>query len=346
MTVLDKMVEREFENIHYHYDKQSGLRCIIAIHNTKRGPSLGGCRFYPYVNEEAGLKDVMNLAHAMTFKASIADLPLGGGKSIIFGDPKTEKTKDKLEAFGKFVESLGGRYITSVDSGITSNDLNIYTQHTKHVVGMTPDHGGSGDPSPTTALGTFMGIQACAQFRYGSKDLSNKTVTVQGVGNVGKVLAKLLIEAGAKVIIADFDAAKAQHFQSEFPDVEVVGHEEILFTKADIFAPCAMGGVINTDTIETLQCDIVAGGANNPLGSMEIADRLFEKGVVYAPDFAINAGGLIHVADELQGFDATRVETKTRKIFDTISNILTRAQDEGVSPARIARQMAKEAIPA
>ncbi|MCB0271979.1 MAG: Glu/Leu/Phe/Val dehydrogenase [Bdellovibrionales bacterium] len=346
MSMLEKMIEREFENVHYRYDKKTGLRSIIAIHNTKRGPSLGGCRFYPYPNEEAGLKDVMNLAFAMTFKASLADLALGGGKSIIFGNPKTEKTRDKLEVFGEFVASLNGRYITSVDSGTTPEDLNVFKTKTDHVVGMTQDFGGSGDPSPTTALGTFVGIQACAEVVYGSTDLNGKTVTVQGVGNVGKVLVKYLLEAGSKVIIADYDQNKAQSFKAEYPDVEVVTHEEILFTKADIFAPCAMGGVINPDTIETLQCTIVAGAANNPLASMEIANRLHEKGITYAPDFAINAGGLIHVADELQGFDAKRVDDKTRKIFQTIQSILTRSKKENISPAKIARDMAKEAIPA
>lgn len=344
--IMDKMQERCFENIHFRYDKKTGLKSIIAIHSTKRGPSLGGCRFYPYPNEEAGLKDVMNLAAAMTYKASLAGLPLGGGKSIIFGDPKKEKTQEKLEVFGEFVESLGGRYITSVDSGTSPQDLNVFLTRTKHVTGMTVDHGGSGDPSPSTALGTFVGIQASAEVVYGTSDLSGKTVTIQGVGNVGKVLGKHLIEAGAKLIIADYDQKKADDFKAQFPDVQVVGHEEIIATPTDIFAPCAMGGVINPDTIETLQCKVVAGAANNPLASMDIANALHTKGITYAPDFAINAGGLIHVADELEGFDPARVEKNTRRIFETIKNILVRSNDENVSPAKIARDMAREAIPA
>lgn len=345
MNILQNMVEREFENIHYCYDSKTGLRSIIAIHNTKRGPALGGCRFYPYANEEEGLKDVMNLAHAMTFKASLADLPLGGGKSIIFGDASKEKTKEKMEAFGRFVESLGGRYITSVDSGTSPEDLNILLSQTKHVTGMTPDHGGSGDPSPSTALGTFMGIQACAQKAFGSTDLTGKTITVQGVGNVGKILAKYLLEAGAKLIIADFDAAKAQHFQAQYPQVQVISHMEIVTTACDIFAPCAMGGVINDQNVDKMQCKIVAGGANNPLSSMDIAHQLHTKKIIYAPDFAINAGGLIHVAGELEGFNPESVEKKTRNIFHTISNILDRSEKENQSPAIIARTMAKEAIP-
>ncbi|MCB1198567.1 MAG: Glu/Leu/Phe/Val dehydrogenase [Deltaproteobacteria bacterium] len=344
--ILEKMSERNFENIHFRFDEKTGLRSIIAIHSTKGGPALGGCRFYPYPDEATGLNDVMNLAHAMSYKAALAGLPLGGGKSIIFGDAKTSKTQEKLEAFAEFVESLGGRYITSVDSGTSPEDLNVFLTKTKHVTGMTVDHGGSGDPSPTTALGTFVGIQAAAEIAFGSSDISGKTITIQGVGNVGKILGKHLIEAGAKLIIADYDAAKAAEFKDQFPEVAVVDHTKIVATPADIFAPCAMGGVINTDTINTLQCEVVAGAANNPLASMDIANALHAKGIVYAPDFAINAGGLIHVADELEGFDPARVEKNTRRIFDTIKNILTRANNENVSPAKIARDMAREAIPA
>ena len=340
------MKQRAFENIHFCHDAASDLTSIIAIHNTRRGPALGGCRFYPYPDTMAGIHDVMNLAEAMTLKASLADLPLGGGKSIIFGDPKTTKSQAKLEAFGRFVNNLGGRYITSVDSGTTPEDLNIFLTQTKHVTGMTASHGGSGDPSPTTALGTFMGIEACAEFAYGSKNLSGKTVALQGVGNVGRVLGKYLVEAGAQLIVADFDAKKAQDFKKQFPETQIQDHTEILSAQADILAPCAMGGVIDSKTIENLNCKILAGAANNPLATMDIADQLHTKGIVYAPDFAINAGGLIHVADELEGFSHERIEKKTRNIYKTILNILVRADKENVSPAIIARTMAREQIPA
>jgi leucine dehydrogenase len=345
MNILSSMQERAFENIHFCYDQETGLRSIIAIHNTKRGPALGGCRFYPYATEEAGLADVMNLAHAMTFKASLADLPLGGGKSIIFGNSKTDKTTEKLEAFGRFVESLGGNYITSVDSGTTPQDLNVFLTQTKYVTGMTTDHGGSGDPSPTTALGTFVGLQAAAAFAFGSDDLNGKSVAIQGVGNVGHALGKHLLEAGAHLIIADYDQSKADAFAKEY-SVRVVSHEEILTVPCDILAPCALGGVVNDTSINTLACKVIAGAANNPLSSMKIAHRLHELGIVYAPDFAINAGGLIHVADELEGFDAARVEKRTMRIYQTIENILIRSKEENISPAVIARTMAKEALPA
>jgi leucine dehydrogenase len=342
-NILEQMQERKFENVHFHYDEKTGLKSIIAIHNTKRGPALGGCRFYPYASEEDGLKDVMNLAQAMTYKAAMANLPLGGGKSIIFGDPKKEKNEPIMEAFGKFVQSLGGRYITSVDSGTTPHDLDVILRKTKHVTGFTPEFGGAGDPSPMTALGVFEGIRACAQHVYGSNSLQGKTIAVQGVGNVGESLAVMLKEAGATLILADRDEAKTKTLGATL-GAKVVSSDQILEQKCDILAPCAMGGVIHEGNINKLDCKIVAGASNNPLSSMDIAEKLHQMGIVYAPDFVINAGGLIHVAQELEGYDRAKTEKKTKDIYFTIEKILDRAKRENVASAMVARKLAKEII--
>ncbi|MEZ4704313.1 MAG: Glu/Leu/Phe/Val dehydrogenase dimerization domain-containing protein [Bdellovibrionota bacterium] len=343
--LFESMSEREFEHISFFHDKKTGLRSIIAIHNTKLGPALGGCRFYPYANEQKALADVMNLAQAMTSKAAMAGLELGGGKSVILGDPKKHKTPEILRAFAACVERLGGRYITSVDSGTSSEDLDIFSEVTNHVVGLTPNLGGAGDPSPLTALGVLCGIEAAVEHRYGSSDLNGKKIAVQGVGHVGYTLVSLLREKNAEVVISDIDEKRATRAAQEL-QVELVSAHEILKIECDVFAPCAMGGVINADTLDTLACSVVAGAANNPLASMDIANALFEKGIVYAPDFVINAGGLIHVAQELRGYDREKVETKTRNIGKTIASILKRADQEKKSPAAIARSMAREIIEA
>lgn len=342
-NILEQMQERQFEDIHFHYDRETGLKSIIAIHNTQRGPALGGCRFYPYASEEDGLTDVMNLAQSMTYKAALAGLPLGGGKSIIFGDPKTAKNEKTLEAFAKFVESLGGNYITSVDSGTTPKDLDIFLRHTKHVTGYTPEFGGAGDPSPVTALGVFEGIRACAKHAYGSDDLAGRTVAIQGTGNVGASLAKMLKNAGASLILADRDEAKVAALASEL-GAKLSTTDRILEEKCDILAPCAMGNVINETNLNKLHCKVVAGGANNPLGSVEIGEKLHQMGIMYAPDFVINAGGLIHVAQELEGYDRAKAEKKTKDIYFTIEKILARAKQENLATAVIARKMAKEIL--
>ena len=342
-NILEQMQERQFEYIHFHYDHATGLKSIIAIHNTKRGPALGGCRFYPYATEEDGIADVMNLAQSMTYKAALAGLPLGGGKSIIFGDPKTEKTEKKLEAFAKFVQNLGGRYITSVDSGTTPHDLDIFLRHTKHVTGFTPEFGGAGDPSPVTALGVFEGIKACAKHAVGSDNLTGKSIAIQGVGNVGESLAVMLKEAGATLVLADRDEAKAKTLASKL-GAKLVSTTQILEEKCDIFAPCAMGGVINDSNLSKLHCKVIAGAANNPLSSVEVGEKLHQMGIMYAPDFAINAGGLIHVAQELEGYDRAKAEKKTRDIYFTIEKILARAKKENTATAVIARKMAKEIL--
>jgi leucine dehydrogenase len=342
-NILEQMQERQFEDIHFHYDRETGLKSIIAIHNTQRGPALGGCRFFPYASEEEGLADVMNLAQAMTYKAALAGLPLGGGKSIIFGDAKKEKNEKLLEAFASFVESLGGNYITSVDSGTSPTDMNVYLRKTKHVAGYTSEFGGAGDPSPVTALGVFEGIKACAKHEFGTDDLSGRVIAVQGTGNVGATLCKMLKNAGASLIIADSDESKVKALAAE-TGAKVVGVDQILTEKCDILAPCAMGNVINDSNISKIQCKIVAGGANNPLASIEIGEKLHKMGILYAPDFAINAGGLIHVAHEIEGYNREKAEKKTRDIYFTIEKIMARSEKENLATAVVARKMAKEIL--
>ena len=342
-NLLELMQEQKFENVHYNYDVKSGLKSIIAIHNTKRGPALGGCRFYPYASEADGLKDVTNLAQAMTYKAALAGLPLGGGKSIIFGDPKTTKNDAILEAFAQFVDRLGGNYITSVDSGTTPTDLNVMLRHTKHVTGYTQEYGGAGDPSPMTALGVFEGIRASLQHVFGSTNMSGKTIAIQGTGNVGASLAHMLHKEGATLILADREETKAKALASEL-NAKYVSADEIIEITCDVLAPCAMGGVIHETNVHSIKCKMVAGAANNPLSSMDVAEKLHQRGIPYAPDFAINAGGLIHVAQELKGYDPIKTQQKTKEIYFTIEKILERSKKENTATALIARKMAREIL--
>jgi leucine dehydrogenase len=279
----------------------------------------------------------------MTYKAALAGLPLGGGKSIIFGDPKTMKNEAFLESFASFVESLGGRYITSVDSGTTPHDLDIFSRRTKHVTGCTPEFGGAGDPSPMTAIGVFEGVRASVKHVFGTDDLKGRTVAIQGVGNVGESLATMLTQAGSTVSLTDRDETKAKALATKI-GAKFVSPDKILEEKCDVLAPCALGGVINDNTIGKLNCKIVAGAANNPLSSIEIGEKLHQMGIPYAPDFAINAGGLIHVAQELKGYDPIVTEKKTREIYNTITNIFDRSKKENIPTAVIARKLAKEIL--
>jgi leucine dehydrogenase len=332
-----------FEQVVFCHDRETGLRSIISIHSTLLGPSLGGCRFYPYETEEDALTDSLNLARAMTYKAALAELPLGGGKAVIMGNPATDKTPSLWKAYAHFVDRIGGQYITTVDSGTSTADMDLVRQHTKFVVGMSPSAGGSGDPSPTTALGVAEGIRATAKFVFGSDSLQGKKIAIQGIGHVGFVLAKRLKGFGAQILVSD-KSKEALAKASKELGAEVIDSPSLFSTPCDIFAPCALGGVINNETVSKLKCAIVAGAANNPLSSPEIAEGLHKRGISYAPDFAINAGGLIHVASELDGFNAKRVEEKTMKIYDTILTILKRAQSEKVSPSHLAMTLASERL--
>lgn len=290
----------EHEQVAFFNDKASGLRSIVAIHNTILGPSLGGTRFWNYNNEAEAVRDVLRLSRGMTFKAAAAGLNLGGGKAIIIGNSRTDKSEALFRRYGKFVNSLGGKYITAEDVGTNTQDMEWIALETKHVTGIPESMGGSGDPSPFTAYGTFLGIKASAKQMFGNDDLSGRKVAVQGIGHVGEVLVKHLIEAGAKVTVTDIHKDRIQHMVKTY-GVSAVESDEIYDVDMDIYSPCALGATLNTENINRLKCHIVAGAANNQLADEKLhGNMLIEKGILYAPDFVINAGGLINVSCELE----------------------------------------------
>lgn len=346
MTFLTpELIDRGFEHVSFFYDKKTGLKSIVAIHNTKLGPSLGGCRFYPYPSTEAALRDVMKLAEAMTYKAACADLPLGGGKSVIIGDPAKEKNPDTLKAFGRFVDRLSGTYITTVDSGTVSADMTHVHSTTSHVVGVPNREGGSDDPSPNTAVGVFEGMKACVEFRFGTPDLKGKRVAIQGIGNVGFRLAKMVKAAGGRLALADVNAEKLKTACSEL-EAESYSTEAILGVDCDVLAPCALGGTINPSSVQAIKAPIIAGAANNQLSDDSVSSLLAEKDILYAPDFVINAGGLIHVVLDLKILTEAQVDEKTRNIGKTLGLIFERAKKLGKGTHDVAIDLAKEKLSA
>src|SRR5690606_16373124 len=316
----------------------SGLKAIIAIHNSTLGPALGGCRMWPYESEEAAMQDVLRLSRGMTYKNAAMGLNLGGGKSVIIGDPQKDKSEALFRAYGKFVDSLGGRYITAVDAGVTVEDMTQVASETRWVVGL-PDR--SGDPSPVTAVGVLEGMKACLQTVYGDPSREGRTVAVQGVGSVGYELSKLLHEEGAKLVVSDIFPEKAERAQREF-GAQVVDPEAIYDVECDIFSPCALGGVLNDDTIGRLKCRIVAGSANNQLAAPQHAGAMADRGILYAPDFVINGGGVINVTEEFNpaGYDRARALTKVRGIHGKLLQIMAISQREGVTTAEAADMLA------
>jgi leucine dehydrogenase len=294
------------EEVVYFNDPSSGLRAIIAIHSTVLGPALGGTRFYPYSSEDAALQDVLRLSRGMTYKAAAAGLDLGGGKAVILGDPKRSKSEQLLRAYGRFVESLGGRYITAEDIGTSRDDMDVIRRETRFVTGVSPSIGGSGDPSAITAYGVYLSMLACAEDRWHTHSLQGRRVAVQGVGKVGHALVKLLVEqGGAKVIVSDIDVDSVARAVRDF-GADTAPPDQIHAVECDVFAPCALGGIINDETTPRLRCSVVAGSANNQLERPEHGKALQELGILYAPDFVVNAGGLINVADELRGYQPER----------------------------------------
>jgi leucine dehydrogenase len=300
---------------------------------------------WPYQNEEEALRDVLRLSRGMTYKASVSGLNLGGGKAVLIGDPEEHKSEELFRAFGRFIGSLGGRYITAEDVGTSVEDMDYIYQETDRVVGVHRVHGGSGDPSPFTAYGTLQGIKACLQLKYGSDDPGQVSFAVQGVGHVGYYLTKYLREAGAKVFVCDINENRVERAVDEL-GAEAVPMEQIYDTDAKVFAPCALGGVINEDTVPRLKCDIVAGSANNQLESEEWGTVLEERGILYAPDYAINAGGLMNVAIELQGYDRDRAYRTVSTIYSIIRTIFGIARRDGIPSWQAADRLAEERIAA
>lgn len=330
------------EQVVFCQDPRSGLRAIIAIYSTALGPGLGGTRFYPYPNEDAALADVLNLSRAMAYKNALAGLDHGGGKAVIIGDPATGKSEALLRAYGRFVESLNGRYITACDIGTYSEDMDIIARECRHVTGRTVPHGGAGDSSVLTAFGVFQGMRAAAEHLWGTASLDGRLVGVEGVGKVGGRLVTLLIEAGASAAICDVDPAAIARVVAAHPGVEVAAsRDDLLARQLDVFAPCALGGALDDDTVAALRASIVCGGANNQLAHPGIEKLLADRGILYAPDYVVNAGGVIQVADELDGFDFGRAQARAAQILTTTRQIFVLADTEGVPPAVAADRLAE-----
>jgi leucine dehydrogenase len=343
VKIFEYMQKYEYEQLVFCHDEASGLKAIIAIHDTTLGPALGGTRMWTYATEEAAIEDALRLARGMTYKAAAAGLNLGGGKTVVIGNPKTDKSEALFRALGRYIESLNGRYITAEDVGTTVTDMDYVHQETDYVTGVSEAYGSSGNPSPMTAFGCFRGLQAAAKEAFGTEDLNGKTVAVQGVGNVGYYLCKHLHEAGAKLIVTDINQEAIDRVVTEF-GAQVVAPNEIFSVECDIFSPCALGAIINDETIPQFKCKVIAGSANNQLKEERHGDIIHEMGIVYAPDYVINAGGLINVADELEGYNAERARKKVDNIYNIISNIFEIAKREGIPSYKAADRMAEQRI--
>ena len=343
MDLFDKLGSYDYGEVHFKLDKATGLRAIIAIHDTRLGPALGGCRFIPYDTEEAAVVDALRLARGMTYKAALAGLAHGGGKSVIMRPSSHFDRVALFRAFGKFIDDLRGHYITAEDSGTGLEDMEVLRTVTKNVTGIDPSHGGSGDPSPFTALGVRRGIEAAVKFKLGKDSLAGLRVAVQGVGHVGYHLCKELHAAGAKLTVADVDVLKAERARREF-GATTTPIDEISHVECDVFAPCALGAGLNDATIPNLRTPIVAGAANNQLAEPRHGDDLHARGILYAPDYAINAGGLVNVAQEVKGYDAAAAREKTLEIYDTMTEIFERSKKLGAPTYKVADMLVEERL--
>lgn len=343
MKLFDALSELNHEQVVFFNNEDVGLKAIIAIHNTTLGPALGGLRMWPYESEEDAVNDVLRLARGMTYKAAVAGLNLGGGKAVIIGDPKTDKSEALFRSFGRFVNSLRGRYITAEDVGTSVHDLEWVFQETDHCVGVHQVHGGSGDPSPFTAYGVIEAIRASLSKRFSHEDLGKFSYAVQGVGHVGYHSVKTLSEAGAKVFVCDIDDEKVQAVVDEF-GCEVVPNDEIYGVDADVFVPSALGAIVNEETIPQFKFKIIAGSANNQLATEECGDEIDKMGIVYAPDYAANAGGLMNVSIELEGYDRQRALRMMRTIYHNIRRIFEIAERDNIPTWKAADLMAEERI--
>jgi leucine dehydrogenase len=333
----------DHEEVIYCHDRDIGLKAIIAIHNTALGPALGGTRMWNYKTEEEALVDVLRLSKGMTYKAAAAGLNLGGGKAVIIGDPKTQKTEALFRAFGQYINALNGKYITAEDVNTCVTDMEYVFMETPWVTGIPKGLGGSGDPSPYTAHGVLMGIRAAAKEKLGLDSIKGLTVAVQGLGNVGSNLVRYLIEEGAKIKVADIDPTRVKAHLEEYK-VTPVACDEIVTTECDILAPCALGAVINDLTIGQLKCKIIAGGANNQLAEPRHGDALKELGILYAPDYVINAGGLMNVFVELEGYSSDRAYEKTRRVYENLMRVFHLAKEQGIPTHLAADRIAESRI--
>ena len=345
MEFFTTVAEMGHERVLLCSNPDVGLRAIIAVHSTVLGPGLGGLRMWPFKSDEEALTDALRLSKGMTYKAAAAGLNLGGGKAVILGDPKTDKSEALFRSFGRFVDSLGGLYITAEDVGTDMEDMELILSETRWVTGVSPGHGGSGDPSPVTAYGVVQGIKAALREKYDAPDMDGRTVAIQGLGSVGQYLAKYVTERGGKVFGSDIDAECVDYASSEL-GVEIVAPEEILEVECDVLAPCALGAILNEESIPKLRCDIVAGAANNQLADEERDGReLHQRGILYAPDFVINAGGLINVYNELGGgYNRERAIRMTRGIYLNLMQVFQISNKDGIATFKAADRLAEERI--
>ncbi len=342
MQLFERETGGEHERVLFGRDGSVGYRGIIAIHSTALGPAVGGTRFWNYADEEEALKDALRLSRGMTYKNALAGLPFGGGKSIIIGDHRTFDREPIFRAHGRFVETLGGRYITAEDVGTSTSDMEYVLLETNYVAGLA---GRSGDPSPLTAHGVFRALQAAAMHRWGSDEVSGKTIAVQGCGNVGYHLCRELHQAGARLMVTDIEAARVQCVASEL-DAKTVEPDEIYGVEADIFAPCALGGIINDETIPRLKVEIVVGAANNQLLGIEHGDMLEERNILYAPDYVANAGGVINGCIELLGWEPSYSFSKVQGIYDTLLSVFEIAKADGIPTHQAADRLAERRLAA
>jgi len=340
MKIFDTLAAMGHEQVVLCHDESSGYRGIVAIHSTVLGPALGGTRFWTYASDEEAIVDALRLARGMTYKNAVAGLNLGGGKSVIIGDNRTADREMIFRAHGRFVESLGGRYITAEDVGTSTADMDFVHMETDYVSGLA---GRSGDPSPVTAHGVFRAIQASAKKRWGSDDLTTRTISVQGCGHVGYYLAKELHEAGARLVVTDIDGDRVKRVVSDF-GAKAVSPDEIYSVQADVYAPCALGAVINDQTIPQLRVEIVAGAANNVLLEERHGNALEAKGILYAPDYVANAGGVINVYSELAGWSSARAFRKADEIYDTVLKVFEIAERDGIPTYEAADRLAEQRI--
>ncbi len=345
MGVFEAIAPETHESVHFGNDPETGLKAIVAIHSTVLGPSLGGTRFYPFASESDALNDVLRLAKGMTYKAACAGLDQGGGKAVIIGEPSSLATPDLFRAYGRFIDGLGGRYITAEDVGTTVENMEIVATQTSHVSGLSHDSGGSGDPSPATARGVVAALVAVSERLWDTDDLGGRTIAIKGVGKVGMSLAQRLHQRGADLVVADVNG-DATSFAAETYEADVVPVDDIHRVPSDIFAPCALGADLNPETIAQLACAAIAGSANNQLLSSDDAGRLAARGIVYAPDFVVNAGGIINIAAEHGGYDVQAAAKMVDRIYDNLTEIFQISDRLGMSTEQAAVTMADERIAA
>ena len=341
--IFETLATSGHEQVVFCHNKDAGLKAIIAIHSTVLGPALGGLRMWPYQNEQEALNDVLRLSRGMSYKNAVAGLNIGGGKAVIIGDPNKDKSEALFRAFGKFVDSLGGRYITAEDVGIDVNDMEYVLKETEFATGVHQVHGGSGDPSPFTAYGTVQGLLASLSVVYGNEEIGERSFTVQGLGHVGMEYLKLLRERGAKVYVTDINQALVQRAVDDYGAI-AVGTDEIYDTDADVYSPCALGGTVNEKTLPRLKCKIICGAANNQLASDAIGDEVQKRGILYAPDYAVNAGGVMNVSLEIDGYNRERALRMMRTIYYNLGRIFEIAKRDGIPTYKAADRMAEERI--